>query len=550
MTDAASPIRTIAVDLTPLLPGGENGGAKIFVLALLRELFELAPATQFVLLTQYRTHAELASLDRRNVRRVLVLDETVETVVRPRLRRFAGRVLPRLPRRLRGVASAIGYRIGTMLKRGTSHSIVRQVGADLLFCPFTAPIYHESGVPTVCTLYDLQYKTHPDFFPPEVVANRDRTFVDASRKATVLAPISEYSRQSALEHSTLDPDRVRTIHLRMAKRFADPAAAVVATTLGRFGLARGRYLIYPANFWLHKNHEMLITAFGMARRGGLADDVKLVLTGSPGERRDWLMRATERLGLADRIVFPGYVSDDELAALMRHAIGVVFPSIYEGFGLPVIEAMAVDIPVACSATTSLPEVAAGAALLFDPRIPSEIAQAMIALAGDDAVRTRLVEAGRERAREFIDPRRMATEYWDLFVFARNNARHLDALTGVHADGWAGPAVTIEVAPGARRVELALAAPDWLPSPTLTIRATCDGRRQAETTSLARGSGTTWSFEPVARGGRYELSIGPAFVPAHAGIGEDLRELTAVVERCLVVRDDGQPVVLFPEGAVA
>ncbi len=550
MTAPTPPLRTIAVDLTPLLPGGENGGAKIFALTLLRELFELAPTTQFVLLTQFRSHAELAALDRRNVRRVLVLGETVETVMRPRLRELAARLLPRLPRRLRGAASALGYRFATLLKRGTSHSIVRQVGADLLFCPFTAPIYHESGVPTVCTLYDLQYKTHPDFFPPEVVANRDRTFVDASRKATVLAPISEYSRQSALEHATLDPDRVRTIHLRMAKRFAEPAAAVIATTLGRFGLTAGRYLIYPANFWLHKNHEMLVTAFGMARRSGLAEDVRLVLTGSPGERRDWLIRAAGRLGLADRIVFPGYVSDDALAALIGRSSGVVFPSIYEGFGLPVIEAMAAGVPVACSDTTSLPEVAAGAALLFDTRVPTQIAQAMVTLTTDEPERARLVAAGRERANEYVDPRRMAADYWDLFTFARNNARHVDSLSGVHPDGWAGPAVTIDVAPGARAVEVALSAPDWLPQPALTIRATCDGRLQSPSTSLLRGAETRWSFAPAPHGGRYELRIGPSFVPATSGFGEDLRELTAIVQRCTVMRDDGRDVVLYPEEAGA
>src|SRR5262249_26509 len=145
--------------------------------------------------------------------------------------------------------------------------------------------------------------------------------------------------------------------------------------LKRLGLAPQRYVLYPANFWKHKNHEMLFTAFGMAcADAGLDKDIKLVCTGAPGARQQWLIEAARAMNLQDRILFPGFLPTAELARLLANCRGVVFPSLYEGFGLPVIEAMAASVPVACSNTTSLPEVAADATILFDPRVPADIAE--------------------------------------------------------------------------------------------------------------------------------------------------------------------------------
>src|ERR1700738_2130120 len=175
----ARELGTVAVDLTPVLPGGENGGAKVFVLELVRRLAELAPQTQFVLLTQAAAHEELAVLDSANVRRLMILDPS-----RPRaLRSLGGRVFSRvsahLPGRLRRVAGRLAFSLRTLSNRSDSRSLMQDLKVDLLFCPFTAPTYFEPTVPAVCAIYDLQYKTYPEFFAPEDVAHRDRTFTDA-----------------------------------------------------------------------------------------------------------------------------------------------------------------------------------------------------------------------------------------------------------------------------------------------------------------------------------------------------------------------------------
>lgn len=397
------------MDLTPLLPGGENGGAKAFALTLVRHLALAAPSTRFVLLTQAASHSELAALDAPNVSRVQVVGARAASA-RPGLLRAASRALAPFPVALRRLAGSLGYRLHAASKRRGARGVLRKSGAALLFCPFTAPTYREAGIPAVCTLYDLQHRAYPQFFSVEEVALREGAFQDACREAAALAAISEFSRAAALQAVNLDAARICAIALRLAA----PSHVDAAAAMARLGLARGRYLLYPANFWRHKNHEMLLAAFGMACAAGLAADLKLVCTGEPGERQQWLAQAAARGGEAQRVVFAGYLPEDELRGLMAGARGVVFPSLYEGFGLPLIEAMALGVPVACGNATALPEVAGGAALLFDARLPGEIAAAIRKLDEDPALRARLVEAGLARAAEFSDAGRMAREYLELF----------------------------------------------------------------------------------------------------------------------------------------
>lgn len=406
--------KIVAVDLTPVLPGGENGGAKVFVLELLRGLAAQAPLTRFVLLTRAESHDELATLEGPNVERRLVLGAAEPAPARPALWLRAARRLARyLPGRIRSLAARVGYRLLRHRRRAEAMSLLRDIGAELLFCPFTAPTYAEPGVAVVSVVHDLQYLSYPQFFEAADIGHRDQVFRAACNEATLLVAISDYARDSVIRQGALAPDRVRAIHHRLGNRFAGSSGAE-EPVLARLGLERGRYLIYPANFWKHKNHEMLLTAFGMAVRGGLPDDIRLVCTGAPGARREFLVQAAAAMELGTRIVFPGYVETEALGALLGNSAGMVFPSLYEGFGMPVIEAMTAGVAVACSNATSLPEIATGAAILFDPRVPAQIATAMLELVNDPARRAELVAAGLERAVEFSDAGRMADEYRDAF----------------------------------------------------------------------------------------------------------------------------------------
>lgn len=228
--------------------------------------------------------------------------------------------------------------------------------------------------------------------------------------------------------------------------------------------------------------------------------------------------------------------------------GVVFPSLYEGFGMPVMEAMAANVPVACSNSTALPEVVGKAALLFDPRVPSQIAQAMISLVADDALRSQLIQAGRPTAVDFSDSERMAREYWRLFEQALVNVRHeKDIVAGAYADGWVGSCLSVQVGPDseARTLNIELSTPQWLPAQRVSLQASRGGKKCGAPMLVERGSSAVLSLPLDAAEGCYKIKITPTFVPAGALGGDDRRALSAVLHKCSIERANGACLSLYP-----
>jgi glycosyltransferase involved in cell wall biosynthesis len=539
-------LNTIAVDLTPVLGGGENGGAKIFALELLRHLANISPHTKFILLTHAISHDELAYLDGHNIRRIMVVGQHTVTSIRPHLQRVASLILSHCPARLLAAATRFGYRLNRVIQRVGVSGRLRNLDVDLLFCPFTAPTYFEFGIPTVCVIYDLQYKTYPEFFTAEDVAHRHQTFLAACRNATVLVAISEYSRICAINHGNVEPSSIKTVHLRLAKRFLFDIEHH-SGILVRLGLVAKRYLLYPANFWRHKNHEMLLTAFGIACSSHMPADIMLVCTGAPGERQQWIGKAANAMKLGKRVFLPGFLSSDDLATLMANCSGVIFPSLYEGFGLPVIEAMAAGVPVACSSTTSMPEVAAGAAILFDPKVPTQIASAMLTLVSDSEQRAKLVEDGLIRAQEFADTNRMAREYWNIFKDIERYPHPRNFINGVHADGWVGPSLNIQTYSNSEKhsLEIKFAAPHWLPHQKVIITSYTEDGEHGQSIILTRGMAATYSL-PLRNGRNFwEIRLNPVFVPAQTGYGDDHRYLSAMLDSCAIHHNNGESSVLYP-----
>ena len=403
-------LKNIFIDLTPVLPDGENGGAKHFSIELIKALTQEYPKTHFTLLTQAKSHDELASMDQANISRLMIEGSGNQKSLVTKAASFILNRLPFIPGRI----SLLGYQVLAKLKKRGLASIIENHRPDLIFCPFTAPTYALPDIPSVCVIHDIQYKTHPGFFAKADFLNRDHAFTEACRLATRLAAISDYSTGTVLDNNKNANGKIRTVHSRMAKRTqqTEPALENLLKTLH---LEDKKYLIYPANFWLHKNHEMLLNALEIAyERKFLSKEIKLVFTGSPGQRQEWLVNATEKMGLKSQVIFTGYLKTADLGALLKKSAGLIFPSLYEGFGLPVLEAMSAQVPVACSNTTSLPEIAGDGAILFDPRKPLAIAKAMDTLLNDDAKRQELIAVGNQRVQTFGDSSKMAREYWDLF----------------------------------------------------------------------------------------------------------------------------------------
>ena len=282
---------------------------------------------------------------------------------------------------------------------------------DLYFCPFSALYPRPVPRPTVVFLPDIQEVFYPEFFTTEDLYTRDLHFPGSTRMADRVITISEFSKSTFVRFHGLGEERVVVAYLSADPAFyrADEVARAPASPLP------ADFVFYPANFWKHKNHDGLLQALARLRRErGLS--VPVVVTGYPDPAGYPLEAKAEEYGVRDLVHRPGYLGVEELAYLYRRARMLVFPSLFEGFGIPIIEAMAAGCPVVAAEATSVPEVAGGAAELFDPRSPPAIAAAIGRVWNDEALRRSLVERGRIRARDF-GPERTAAVHRRTFAEA-------------------------------------------------------------------------------------------------------------------------------------
>lgn len=245
--------------------------------------------------------------------------------------------------------------------------------ADVVHFPFTVSIPAPArGQGFVQTLLDVQHLELPELFSRAELEYRKVFYEGASTRADIVITISEFARERIIELLGIAPDRVRV--------------APLGVDLTEFEVGSGQrkpFVLYPARGWAHKNHARLLEAMAIVRR--TRPDLGLVLTGGDLDRLGELPEWVDRRGL---------VSVEELRALYREASAMAFPSLYEGFGLPPIEAMASGCPVAASNAGSIPEVVGDAAVLFDPRDPEAIAAGILEsiTTGPDRVERGLAQA--------------------------------------------------------------------------------------------------------------------------------------------------------------
>lgn len=259
---------------------------------------------------------------------------------------------------------------------------------DLLFVPaHVLPLLHPPL--SLVTVHDLGYLHFPAAHPL-----RQRLYLDLStrwsaRAAAHLLTDSEATRVDLIRHYGTPPDKITVAYPGYDETLApvrDPA--IVAAVQRRYAIP-GPYLLYLGTLQPRKNLARLIDAF--ARLGD--KNLWLVLAGRKGWLYDDLFAQVRRLGLEGRVLFPGYIAEEDKAALLSGALAFAFPSLYEGFGLPILEAQACGCPVFCADTSSLPEVAGASALLVDPQDTDALTAAMSRLATESRLREHLVEAG-------------------------------------------------------------------------------------------------------------------------------------------------------------
>jgi glycosyltransferase involved in cell wall biosynthesis len=279
---------------------------------------------------------------------------------------------------------------------------------DVLFVPahvlpLGAPLRRRMR--TVVTIHDLGYLRFPEAHTRAHRLYLRLSTLWSARAASQLIAVSAATRDDLVRLARVPPGKIAVVHHGLSPRFRPVEdAATIAVARQRYGIT-APYFLYVGTVQPRKNLVRLIEAFAQALARLNVEtlersNVQLLIAG----KRGWLTEAIERraaeLGLAGRVHFAGYVADDDLPALLGGALAFVFPSLYEGFGMPVLEAMACGAPVLASNSSSLPEVAGDAALLVDPTDTAAIAGGMARLAEDAALRDELRARGLARAGAF------------------------------------------------------------------------------------------------------------------------------------------------------
>ena len=253
------------------------------------------------------------------------------------------------------------------------------------------------GIPTVLTIHDLIFRRLPEHHK-----RLNRWYLNATlplycRRATHIIVVSEATRRDLVAAYDLPPEKLTVIQEAADPRFRPQSPERCAAVRAHYKLP-GDFLLYVGTIEPRKNLTRLLHAWEPLYRAGEAPP--LVIVG----RRGWLSgdfyAALEASPARDAVIFTGYVADADLPALYAAATAFVFPSLYEGFGLPPLEALAVGTPVSCSNTSSLPEVVGDAALTFDPTTEEDIANALRRITGDAELRADLRERGLQRAAQF------------------------------------------------------------------------------------------------------------------------------------------------------
>jgi glycosyltransferase involved in cell wall biosynthesis len=307
-----------------------------------------------------------------------------------------------------GIAAALGPNFRTILEPSGNYSIAEQVHIPWLLWKEKPDVYHATHYvlppavpcPAVVTIHDCIHLRFPEYLPNRLAYLYARASIwAAAHRASRILTVSEASKEDILHYVHVPPDRITVTYNALDEQFGGTPG------VGDIELVRERYqlhhpfVLYVGNIKPHKNLVRLIDAFAGLRRDGFPD-LTLLIIGDEISKLPALRHAVHTHKLHKHVRFLGFLSDHTVAALYRLASLFVFPSLYEGFGLPPLEAMASGTPVVTSNVSSLPEVAGDAAALVDPYDTVDIKEGMKRVLTDAPLRESLVRKGLLRARHF------------------------------------------------------------------------------------------------------------------------------------------------------
>lgn len=267
-------------------------------------------------------------------------------------------------------------------------------------------IYHEpnflaftSHVRSVVTVHDLSWVRFPETHPIERVRAMDKYFEPGIKRASLILTDSEFVKRELMEVFRVDEARIRSIHLGVETLFRPRESAESHSVLSRLGVTHSQYLLSVGTLEPRKNIATSLRAYTLLPKA-LRSRFPLVIAGMKGWKTSPLETIVEPLVQSGEVLVTGYLTRDDLAVLTSGAAGLVYPSLYEGFGLPPLEAMASGVPVIASNVSSIPEVVGDAGILVDPQDAEELADAMRRLLTDEALRDSLSSKGLDRSALF------------------------------------------------------------------------------------------------------------------------------------------------------
>ncbi len=328
-----------------------------------------------------------------------------------------------LPRRIRTrrVSQNPYKRLGMDLPRH-----LRQDRPDLLHVQYTGPLF--SAAPLVVTVHDVSFLENPEYFTRFRSLQLQLTVSQTVQRAVRVLTPSEYSRRAILKHYRLPEDKVVVVPNAVAGQFRPIERDVARAAIQRkFGIERP-FVLTVGDLQPRKNHVGLLHAFEDVMRAESRLPHDLVFVGKETWYSPELHRAVDKSPVRDRVHFAGFVEDADLVKFYGACEMFVFPSFYEGFGLPILEAMACGRAVACSRATAMPEVANAAGILFDPGSKQEIARAMLDILLDSELRARLERLGVQRAAGFSWEKSAAQTLEVYYDVAGRRSRRDVALT--------------------------------------------------------------------------------------------------------------------------
>jgi glycosyltransferase involved in cell wall biosynthesis len=324
----------------------------------------------------------------------------------------------------RATLSSLGENFRAVAETSGNYSVAEQLKIPMALKREGVTLFHAPHyvlpplVPcrSVVTIHDCIHLMFPQYLPNRIALGYARASMAlAARRATRILTVSESSKRDIVRFFGTASDKIDVIYNAYDERFAvEPREEEVVRVRERYQL-HDEFVLYAGNVKPHKNLERLIEAFFLVRGRGL-DHLKLVMIGDEISKYAALRRAVHRHQLHKYVRFLGYLPEETLAVLYRLAGVFVFPSLYEGFGLPPLEAMASGTPVVTSNVSSLPEVAGDAAVLVDPYDPQSIADGIYAVLTDEHLRRELRHKGLSRARQFsweASVRRVREIYYEV-----------------------------------------------------------------------------------------------------------------------------------------